>query len=142
MTPGRARVTEPNKDGDRPITVMVVDDSRTIRSTAETLLGKEGFAVVTAEDGFDALAKIAADRPDIVFVDIMMPRLDGYQTCTLIKGNPQFRSIPVILLSSRDGVFDRARGKLAGSEQYLGKPFSREELVEIVRRHVARAAPG
>lgn len=136
-------MTEPNDNGDRPIKVMVVDDSRTIRSTAETLLGKEGFAVVTAEDGFDALAKIAADRPDIVFVDIMMPRLDGYQTCTLIKGNPKFRDIPVILLSSRDGVFDRARGKLAGSEQYLGKPFSREELVDIVRRHVvARAAPG
>lgn len=136
-------MTEPKTDGDRQIKVMVVDDSRTIRSTAETLLGKEGFAVVTAEDGFDALAKIASDRPDIVFVDIMMPRLDGYQTCTLIKGNPQFRDIPVILLSSRDGVFDRARGKLAGSEQYLGKPFSREELVDIVRRHVVtRAAPG
>lgn len=136
-------MTEPNKDDERPIKVMVVDDSRTIRSTAETLLGKEGFTVVTAEDGFDALAKIATERPDIVFVDIMMPRLDGYQTCTLIKGNPDFRDIPVILLSSRDGVFDRARGKLAGSEQYLGKPFSREELVEVVRRHVlTRTAPG
>ncbi len=129
----------PAQDG-RPVRVMVVDDSRTIRSTAEALLGKEGFTVVTAEDGFDALAKIAADPPDIVFIDIMMPRLDGYQACTLIKSNPRFRGIPVILLSSRDGVFDRARGKLAGSEQYLGKPFSREELVEVVKRHVGQAS--
>ncbi len=124
-----------------PIKVMVVDDSRTIRSTAEVLLGKEGYTVITAEDGFDALAKIAEDRPDVVFVDIMMPRLDGYQTCTLIKSNPKYREIPVILLSSRDGVFDRARGKLAGSEHYLGKPFSREELVEVVRR-LARGQNG
>ncbi|MEX0900661.1 MAG: response regulator [Gammaproteobacteria bacterium] len=128
------------QDG-RPIKVMVVDDSRTIRSTAEVLLGKEGYTVITAEDGFDALAKIADDRPDVVFVDIMMPRLDGYQTCTLIKSNPKYREIPVILLSSRDGVFDRARGKLAGSEHYLGKPFSREELVEVVRR-LARGQNG
>jgi twitching motility two-component system response regulator PilG len=128
------------QDG-RPIKVMVVDDSRTIRSTAEVLLGKEGYTVITAEDGFDALAKIAEDRPDVVFVDIMMPRLDGYQTCTLIKSNPKYRDIPVILLSSRDGVFDRARGKLAGSEHYLGKPFSREELVEVVRR-LARGQNG
>ena len=131
---------ETGQDG-RPIKVMVVDDSRTIRSTAEALLGKEGFTVLTAEDGFDALAKIAEDRPDIVFVDIMMPRLDGYQTCTLNKSNPKYREIPVILLSSRDGVFDRARGKLAGSEHYLGKPFSRDELVEVVRR-LARAQNG
>lgn len=128
-----------DKDG-RQIKVMVVDDSRTIRSTAESLLGKEGFAVVTAEDGFDALARIADDRPDVVFVDIMMPRLDGYQTCTLIKSNPKYRDIPVVLLSSRDGVFDRARGKLAGSEHYLGKPFSRDELVEVVRKLAAPVA--
>ncbi len=120
----------------RNIRVMVVDDSRTIRSTAEALLGKEGFTVVTAEDGFDALARIAEEPPHIVFVDIMMPRLDGYQTCTLIKSNPKYRDIPVVLLSSRDGVFDRARGKLAGSEHYLGKPFSREELVDVVKRLV------
>lgn len=120
---------------------MVVDDSRTIRTTAETLLGKEGYTVVTAEDGFDALARIADQPPDIVFVDIMMPRLDGYQTCTLIKSNPKYRNIPVILLSSRDGVFDRARGKLAGSEHYLGKPFSRDELVEVVQR-LATPQPG
>ena len=129
----------PAQDG-RPVRVMVVDDSRTIRSTAEALLGKEGYTVVTAEDGFDALAKIAADPPDIVFIDIMMPRLDGYQACTLIKSNPRFKGIPVVLLSSRDGVFDRARGKLAGSEQYLGKPFSREELVDVVKRHVGQAS--
>lgn len=124
------------------IRVMVVDDSRTIRSTAEALLGKEGFDVVTAEDGFDALARIAEEPPHIVFVDIMMPRLDGYQTCTLIKSNPKYREIPVVLLSSRDGVFDRARGKLAGSEHYLGKPFSREELVDVVKRLVAPKSGG
>lgn len=123
--------------------ILVVDDSATIRRSAESMLTAEGHEVVTAENGFDALSKVARHNPDLIFVDIMMPRLDGYQTCTLIKGNPQFRDIPVILLSSRDGVFDRARGKLAGSEQYLGKPFSREELVDIVRRHVVtRAAPG
>lgn len=126
----------------RQVRVMVVDDSRTIRSTAETLLGKAGFSVVTAEDGFDALAKVAEDPPDIVFVDIMMPRLDGYQTCTLIKGNAKYKNIPVVLLSSRDGVFDRARGKLAGSEHYLGKPFSREELVDIVQRLVIQKSAG
>lgn len=121
--------------------VMVIDDSKTIRRTAETLLKKEGCDVVTATDGFEALSKIADHQPQIVFVDIMMPRLDGYQTCTLIKSNPKYREIPVILLSSRDGVFDRARGKLAGSEHYLGKPFSRDELVEVVRR-LARAQNG
>ncbi len=126
----------------RQVRVMVVDDSRTIRSTAETLLGKAGFSVVTAEDGFDALAKVAEDPPDIIFVDIMMPRLDGYQTCTLIKGNAKYKNIPVVLLSSRDGVFDRARGKLAGSEHYLGKPFSREELVDTVQRLVIQKSAG
>lgn len=129
-------MTEPKTDGDRQIKVMVVDDSRTIRSTAETLLGKEGFAVVTAEDGFDALAKIASDRPDIVFVDIMMPRLDGYQTCQLIKNNKKFRDTPVIMLSSKDGLFDRARGRIAGSEEHVNKPFTQEELIDVINKYV------
>ncbi len=99
--------------------VLVIDDSKTIRRTAETLLAKEGCEVFTAIDGFDALAKIADHQPDIVFVDIMMPRLDGYQTCSLIKHNKVFRAIPVIMLSSKDGLFDRARGRIVGSEHYL-----------------------
>ena len=118
--------------------VLVIDDSKTIRRTAETLLAKEGCEVFTAVDGFDALSKIADHQPDIVFVDIMMPRLDGYQTCALIKQNPILRSTPVIMLSSKDGIFDRARGKLAGSDQYLTKPFTKEALVEAVHRHAAR----
>ena len=116
--------------------VMVIDDSKTIRRTAETLLAKEGCEVITAEDGFDALAKIADHRPDIVFVDIMMPRLDGYQTCALIKNNTMFRSTPVIMLSSKDGIFDKARGRIVGAEQYLTKPFTREELLGAIRKHV------
>jgi CheY-like chemotaxis protein len=102
--------------------VLVIDDSKTIRRTAETLLSKEGCEVFTAVDGFDALSKIADHQPDIVFVDIMMPRLDGYQTCSLIKHNKVFRSIPVIMLSSKDGLFDRARGRIVGSEHYLKRP--------------------
>jgi twitching motility two-component system response regulator PilG len=113
--------------------VMVIDDSKTIRRTAETLLMREGFEVITAQDGYEALGLIVQHRPDLVFVDIMMPRLDGYQTCALIKRHPDFRHIPVILLSSKDGLFDRARGRLVGSERYLTKPFTREELLEAVR---------
>ncbi|HET6725460.1 MAG TPA: twitching motility response regulator PilG [Gammaproteobacteria bacterium] len=120
--------------------ILVVDDSKTIRRTAETLLTKEGCTVVTAVDGFDALAKIADDRPDVIFVDIMMPRLDGYQTCALIKHNKQFRHTPVIMLSSKDGLFDRARGRIVGSEQYLTKPFTRDELVGAVQRYASGAA--
>ena len=116
--------------------VLVIDDSKTIRRTAETLLSKEGCEVYTAVDGFDALSKIADHQPDIVFVDIMMPRLDGYQTCALIKQHPQLKSTPVIMLSSKDGVFDRARGRLAGSDRYLTKPFTKEGLVEAVMQHV------
>ena len=118
--------------------VLVIDDSKTIRRTAETLLAKEGCEVFTAIDGFDALAKIADHQPDIVFVDIMMPRLDGYQTCALIKNNQMFKSTPVIMLSSKDGLFDKARGRIVGSEQYLTKPFTREELLGAIRRHVAK----
>jgi twitching motility two-component system response regulator PilG len=117
--------------------VLVIDDSKTIRKTAETLLSKEGCEVYTAIDGFDALAKVADYTPDIVFVDIMMPRLDGYQTCSLIKHNKVFKSIPVIMLSSKDGLFDRARGRIVGSEYYLTKPFTKDELLSAIETHVA-----
>jgi len=117
--------------------VLVIDDSKTIRKTAETLLAKEGCEVYTAVDGFDALAKVADYTPDIVFVDIMMPRLDGYQTCSLIKHNKVFKSIPVIMLSSKDGLFDRARGRIVGSEYYLTKPFTKDELLSAIETHVS-----
>ncbi len=120
--------------------VMVIDDSKTIRRTAETLLKKEGCEVITANDGYEALAKIADTRPDIIFVDIMMPRLDGYQTCALIKHNQKFRNTPVIMLSSKDGLFDRARGRIVGSEQYLTKPFTKEELLDAIQQHAQRNA--
>ena len=120
--------------------VMVIDDSKTIRRTAETLLKREGAEVVTATDGFEALAKIADQRPQIIFVDIMMPRLDGYQTCALIKNNQVFKHTPVIMLSSKDGLFDKARGRIVGSEQYLTKPFTKESLLKAVAAHVNRAA--
>jgi len=118
--------------------ILVIDDSKTIRRTAETLLVKEGCEVFTAVDGFDALSKIADHRPDVIFVDIMMPRLDGYQTCSLIKHNKVFKETPVIMLSSKDGLFDRARGRLVGSEQYLTKPFTKDELIGAIASHVAR----
>ena len=116
--------------------VMVIDDSKTIRRTAETLLKKAGCSVVTAEDGFEALSKIVDYQPDIIFVDIMMPRLDGYQTCALIKNNQTFKSTPVVMLSSKDGLFDKARGKIVGSEQYLTKPFTKKELIGAIGQHV------
>ena len=116
--------------------VLVIDDSKTIRRTAETLLTKEGCEVFTAIDGFDALAKIADHQPDIVFVDIMMPRLDGYQTCALIKKNPRFGVTPVIMLSSKDGLFDRARGRMVGSDEYLTKPFTKDSLLKAVATHL------
>jgi len=119
--------------------ILVVDDSKTIRRTAETLLAKEGCEVFTAVDGFDALSKIADHRPDIIFVDIMMPRLDGYQTCSLIKNNQAFKATPVIMLSSKDGLFDRARGRLVGSEQYLTKPFTKDELLGAIRNHSSKS---
>lgn len=119
--------------------VLVIDDSKTIRRTAETLLSKEGCTVYTAVDGFDALAKIADHHPDVIFVDIMMPRLDGYQTCSLIKHNKTFRDTPVIMLSSKDGLFDRARGRIVGSEQYLTKPFTKDELLDAIATQVSSA---
>ena len=118
------------------VKVMVIDDSKTIRRSAETLLKKVGCEVVTAIDGFEALAKITEHKPDIIFVDIMMPRLDGYQTCALIKNNQSFKATPVIMLSSKDSIFDRARGRIVGSEKYLTKPFSKEDLINAITTHV------
>ena len=129
----KATSMEENFDG---LKVMVIDDSKTIRRTAETLLQKAGCTVITATDGFDALAKIADTNPDIIFVDIMMPRLDGYQTCALIKNNSAFKSTPVIMLSSKDGLFDKAKGRIVGSDEYLTKPFSKEELFSAIRQYV------
>ncbi len=120
------------------VKVMVIDDSKTIRRTADSLLKKEGCDVVTANDGFEALAKIADHQPDLIFVDIMMPRLDGYQTCALIKHNRNYKHIPVIMLSSKDGLFDRAKGRIVGSDQYLTKPFTRDELLGVLRDYVKK----
>lgn len=121
------------------IKVMVIDDSNTIRRSAEIFLKSSGCQVILAEDGFDALAKISNEHPDLIFVDIMMPRLDGYQTCSLIKRNARYKTTPVIMLSSKDGLFDRARGRMVGSDQYLTKPFTQETLLEAV--HVYAAQP-
>ena len=116
--------------------ILVVDDSKTIRRTAGTLLTKEGCQVFTAIDGFDALSKIADHQPDLIFVDIMMPRLDGYETCSLIKHNKMFKETPVIMLSSKDGLFDRARGRIVGSEQYPTKPFTKDELLGAISNQI------
>jgi twitching motility two-component system response regulator PilG len=120
------------------IKVMVIDDSNTIRKTAEIFLLQAGAQVVLAEDGFDALAKINDHLPNVVFCDILMPRLDGYQTCALIKKNPKFSATPVIMLSSKDGLFDRARGRMVGSDEYLTKPFTKDSLIKTVADHAAR----
>ncbi len=140
--PGARRTTVSEDKGGNPmrLKIMVIDDSKTIRQTAENLLTKAGYDVITASDGFEALSLVADHHPDLIFVDIMMPRLDGYQTCTLIKGNAAYADTPVIMLSSKDGLFDRAKGRLAGSDQYLTKPFTREELLDAIRRHVRQAA--
>ncbi|HMA97897.1 MAG TPA: response regulator [Wenzhouxiangella sp.] len=113
--------------------VLLIDDSRTIRRSAETMLTREGCEVITATDGFEALALIHRHEPNLIFVDIMMPRLDGYQTCAIIKNNERFRSVPVIMLTSKDGLFDKARGRIVGSDHYLTKPFTRDELLSAVR---------
>lgn len=118
--------------------VMVIDDSNTIRRSAEIFLTQAGCEVLLAEDGFDALAKITDHHPDVIFVDIMMPRLDGYQTCALIKKNPRLSSTPVIMLSSRDGLFDRARGRMVGSDEYLTKPFTKDSLLKAVSAHATQ----
>lgn len=122
----------------KDVKVMVIDDSKTIRRSAENLLKGVGCDVETAMDGFEALAKITRHNPQIIFVDIMMPRLDGYQTCALIKNNKAFKRIPVIMLSSKDSIFDRARGRIVGSEEYLTKPFSKEDLLGAIAAHAAK----
>lgn len=119
------------------VKVMVIDDSNTIRRSAEIFLKASGCQVILAEDGFDALAKISNEHPDLIFVDIMMPRLDGYQTCSLIKRNARYKATPVIMLSSKDGLFDRARGRMVGSDQYLTKPFTQETLLDAVQIYAA-----
>jgi twitching motility two-component system response regulator PilG len=118
------------------VKIMVIDDSSTIRKTAETLLKRAGFEVITAADGFEAMSVVADQHPDIIFIDIMMPRLDGYQTCALIKNNKRFGSTPIVMLSSKDGLFDRARGKLAGSEEHIHKPFTQDDLVNAINKYV------
>ena len=118
------------------IKVMVIDDSNTIRRSAEIFLVQSGCEVILAEDGFDAMSKITDHQPNVIFVDIMMPRLDGYQTCMLIKKNQRFRETPVIMLSSKDGLFDRVRGRMVGSDEYLTKPFTKDSLLQAVKKHV------
>lgn len=116
--------------------IMVIDDSNTIRRSAEMFLKPLGCEVILAQDGFEALSKIVDHHPNLIFVDIMMPRLDGYQTCSLIKRNPRYQATPVIMLSSKDGLFDRARGRMVGSDQYLTKPFTRDTLIQTIDNHV------
>ena len=116
--------------------VLVIDDSNTIRRSAEIFLRQGGHEVVLAEDGFDALSKVNDHVPDLIFCDILMPRLDGYQTCAIIKRNARFAHVPVIMLSSKDGLFDKAKGRIVGSDQYLTKPFSRNELIGAIQQHV------
>ncbi|MCL2297890.1 MAG: twitching motility response regulator PilG [Proteobacteria bacterium] len=120
------------------IKVMVIDDSNTIRRSAEIFLLQAGCVVILAEDGFDALSKIADQKPDLIFIDIMMPRLDGYQTCALLRRNAKFKHTPVVMLSSKDGLFDRARGRMVGSDLYLTKPFTKDELLKAVATYVRR----
>lgn len=122
------------------VKVMIIDDSNTIRRSAEIFLSQAGCEVILAQDGFDALSKITDHEPDVVFVDIMMPRLDGYQTCSLIKRNAKYRATPVIMLSSKDGLFDRARGRMVGSDEYLTKPFTKDTLLTAVREHAGTRA--
>lgn len=120
--------------------VLVIDDSNTIRRSAEIFLRQGGYEVILAEDGFDALAKVNDFEPDLIFCDILMPRLDGYQTCAIIKRNPRFAEVPVIMLSSKDGVFDKARGRMVGSDDYLTKPFTKDQLLQAVAHFRALAA--
>lgn len=128
--------TQADKQG---LKIMVIDDSSTIRRSAEIFLGQAGYQVILAEDGFDALAKINDYHPNLIFCDILMPRLDGYQTCALIKKSAKFRDTPVIMLSSKDGLFDRARGSIVGSNEYLTKPFTKDSLLKTVRNYTVQA---
>jgi len=124
-------------EGTKKLRILVIDDSATIRRSAESMLVSHGCEVFTAENGFEALSKITRHRPDLIFVDIMMPRLDGYQTCAIIKNNADFQNTPVVMLTSKDGLFDMARGRVVGSDQYLTKPFTREELLGAVGQHTS-----
>jgi len=117
------------------VKVLVIDDSNTIRRSAEIFLKQGGYQVLLAEDGFDALAKVNDHEPDLIFCDILMPRLDGYQTCAIIKRNTKFAGVPVIMLSSKDGLFDKARGRMVGSQDYLTKPFTKDQLLQAVEQH-------
>jgi twitching motility two-component system response regulator PilG len=137
ITTEQVNNSDPEGNGAGGLCVLIVDDSATIRRSAETMLANEGCRVITAENGFEALSKITRHHPDLIFVDIMMPRLDGYQTTAIIKNNAEFRDTPVVMLTSKDGLFDKARGRVVGSDLYLTKPFTREELLSAVRQHAA-----
>lgn len=126
------------QDAPSKVKVLVVDDSKTIRRTAEMLLQKLGCEIITAEDGFEALSMITDYQPDIIFMDITMPRLDGYQTCALVKNNQVFKQTPIVMLSSKQGPFDRARGRVAGAEHYIAKPFTQADLKEAIENHVTK----
>jgi twitching motility two-component system response regulator PilG len=143
--PSRSRIESRERVADSKnltgVRVMVIDDSNTIRRSAEIFLMQAGCQVILADNGFDALAKIADHQPDLIFVDIMMPRLDGYQTCALIKKSGKHRATPVIMLSSKDSLFDRARGRMVGSDEYLTKPFTKESLLRAVDSHLAQRSP-
>jgi twitching motility two-component system response regulator PilG len=121
--------------------VLVIDDSNTIRRSAEIFLKQGGHEVMLAEDGFDALAKVSDYQPDLIFCDILMPRLDGYQTCAIIKRNPKFSGVPIVMLSSKDGVFDKARGRMVGAQDYLTKPFTKDQLLQAIQQF-GRTAQG
>jgi len=123
---------------DSGVKVLVIDDSNTIRRSAEIFLKQAGHEVMLADDGFDALAKVNDYQPHLIFCDILMPRLDGYQTCAIIKRNLQFANVPVVMLSSKDGVFDKARGRMVGSQDYLTKPFSKGQLLQAVKQYAVR----
>ena len=123
------------------VRVLVIDDSNTIRRSAEIFLRQGGHEVFLAEDGYDALAKVNDHAPQLIFCDILMPRLDGYQTCAIIKRNPRFSGVPVVMLSSKDGVFDKARGRMVGSDDYLTKPFTKDQLLRVVQQFSADGPP-
>lgn len=115
--------------------ILIVDDSETIRRTAEVLLNKEGYQVKVVADGFEAFAAVVEFRPDVIFLDIMMPKLDGYQVCSVIKNNPDYAHIPIIMLSSKDSVFDQARGRVSGATFFMSKPFSKEVLTHTIQQY-------
>ena len=122
-----------------PFKVLVIDDSNTIRRSAEIFLKQAGYEVLLAEDGFDALSKVNDHSPDLIFCDILMPRLDGYQTVAVIRRSGKFAHIPMVMLSSKDGVFDKARGRMVGAQDYLTKPFTKDQLLDAVKRHLNTA---